>query len=389
MNEGKLIFAQTMEYVPWRRFATCVNRYNGDYKVQKLKCADLFRIMAFGQLTGCDSLRGIVTRLNAFKPKLYHMGIRCPISRSTLADANNIRDWRIFADFAQTLISIAKPLYANEDIGIDLDNTVYALDASTIDLCLSLFPWATFRKTKAAVKLHAMIDLQGNIPAFIDITNGKVHDVNAMDLIVYQPGAYYVMDRGYLDFARLFYLNQAKAYFVIRAKKNTKYKRQYSRPVDKATGVQCDQVGRFTGYKASQDYPEALRRVRYYDSTLKKRFVFLTNHMELPARTIADIYKSRWQIELFFKWIKQHLHVKAFYGETMNAVKSQLWIATCTYVLISIIRKRLGLEMSLYDILQILTVSQFEKTPLSRLFTTLDYNTPIVENCNQLTLFDL
>jgi hypothetical protein len=389
MNEGKLIFTQVMEYVSWRRFTTCVNRYNGDYKVQKLKCADLFRIMAFGQLTGCDSLRGIVTRLNAFTQKLYHMGIRCPISRSTLADANNVRDWRIFADFAQILISIAKPLYANDDIGIDLDNTVYALDASTIDLCLSLFPWASFRKTKAAVKLHAMIDLQGNMPEFIHITNGKVHDVNAMDLITYQPGAYYVMDRGYLDFARLFYLNQAKAYFVIRAKKNTKYNRQYSQTVDKTTGIQCDQIGHFKGRQALKDYPESLRRVRYYDSTLKKRFVFLTNHMDLPARTIADIYKSRWQIELFFKWIKQHLHVKVFYGETSNAVKSQLWIAICTYVLISIIRKRLGLEMSLYDILQILTVSQFEKTPLSRLFTPFDYNTSTTSKCKQLTLFDL
>jgi hypothetical protein len=389
MNEGKLIFTQTMEYVPWRRFTTCVKRYNGDYKVQKLKCADLFRIMAFGQLTGCDSLRGIVTRLNAFKPKLYHMGVRCPVSRSTLADANNLRDWRIFADFAQTLISIAKPLHANDDIGIDLDNTVYALDASIIDLCLSLFPWASFRKTKAAVKLHAMIDLHGNIPEFIHITNGKVHDVNAMDLITYQPGAYYVMDRGYLDFARLFYLNQAKAYFVIRAKKNTKYTRQYSQPVDKTTGVQCDQIGYFKGRQALKDYPESLRRVRYYDSTLKKQFIFLTNHMELPASTIADIYKSRWQIELFFKWIKQHLHVKVFYGETMNAVKSQLWIAISTYVLISIIRKRLGLERSLYDILQILTVSQFEKTTLSRLFTPLGYNKLTASKCNQLTLFDL
>lgn len=389
MNEGNLIFTQTMEYVPWRRFTTCVNRYNGDYKVQKLKCGDLFRIMAFGQLTGCDSLRGIVTRLNAFQPKLYHMGIRCPISRSTLADANNIRDWRIFADFAQILISIAKPLHASDDIGIDLDNTVYALDASTIDLCLSLFPWASFRKTKAAVKLHAMIDLQGNIPEFIHITNGKVHDVNAMDLITYRPGAYYVMDRGYLDFARLFYLNQAKAYFVIRAKKNTKYKRQYSHPVDKTIGVQCDQLGHLTGRKALNDYPESLRRIRYYDSSLKKRFVFLTNHMTLPARTIADIYKSRWQIELFFKWIKQHLHVKVFYGETSNAVKSQLWIAICTYVLISIIRKRLGLEMSLYDILQILTVSQFEKTTLLSLFTPFEYRTPTEASSNQLSLFDL
>jgi IS4 transposase len=306
-----------------------------------------------------------------------------------LADANNIRHWRIFADFAQILISIAKPLHANDDIGIDLDNTVYALDASTIDLCLSLFPWASFRKTKAAVKLHAMIDLHGNIPEFIHITNGKVHDVNAMDLITYQPGAYYVMDRGYLDFARLFYLNQAKAYFVIRAKKNTKYTRQYSQPVDKTTGVQCDQIGYFKGRQALKDYPESLRRVRYYDSTLKKRFVFLTNHMELPASTIADIYKSRWQIELFFKWIKQHLHVKVFYGETMNAVKSQLWIAISTYVLISIIRKRLGLERSLYDILQILTVSQFEKTTLSRLFTPLGYNKLTASKCNQLTLFDL
>lgn len=389
MNEGKLIFAQTMEYVPWRRFDTCVNRYKGDYKVKKCMCADLFRIMAFGQLTYCESLRGIVTRLNAFKPKLYHMGIRCPITRSTLAHANNTRDWRIFADFAHILISIAKPLYVNDDIGIDLDNTVYALDASTIDLCLSLFPWASFRKTKAAVKLHTMIDLRGNIPEFILITDGKVHDVNAMDFITYQPGAYYVMDRGYLDFARLYTLNQSKAFFVIRAKSNTKYRRQYSRPVDKTTGVQCDQVGHLEGRDSLANYPESLRRIRYYDSKLEKRFVFLTNHMELPARTIADIYKSRWQIELFFKWIKQHLHVKAFYGETSNAVKSQLWIAICTYVLIAIIRKRLMLDMSLYDILQILTISQFEKTPLLSLFSPLDYKTTIPYIHNQLTLFDL
>lgn len=389
MNEGKLIFAQTMEYVPWRRFDTCVNRYNGDYKVKKFKCADFFRVMAFGQLTYCESLRSIVTRLNAFKPKLYHMGIRCPITRSTLALANNTRDWRIFSDFAHTLISIAKPLYVNDDIGIDLDNTVYALDASTIDLCLSLFPWASFRKTKAAIKLHTMIDLRGNIPEFILITDGKVHDVNAMDFITYQPGAYYVMDRAYLDFARLYILNQSKAYFVIRAKSNTKYKRQYSRPVDKTTGVQCDQIGHFKGRDSLASYPDPIRRIRYYDSTLDKRFVFLTNHMELPARTVADIYKSRWQIELFFKWIKQHLRVKVFYGETSNAVKSQLWIAIGTYVLIAIIRKRLMLDVSLYEMLQILTVSQFEKTPLLSLFSPFDYNIVTSHNCNQLTLFDL
>jgi hypothetical protein len=389
MNEGKLVFAQTMEHVPWRRFGSCVNRYKGDYKVKKLKCADLFRIMAFGQLTYCESLRSIVTRLNAFKPKLYHMGMRCPITRSTLADANNTRDWRIFADFAHILISIAKPLHLNDDIGIDLDNTVYALDASTIDLCLSLFPWASFRKTKAAVKLHTMIDLRGNIPEFMLITDGKVHDVNAMDFITYQPGAYYVMDRGYLDFTRLFALNQSRAYFVIRAKSNTKYKRQYSCPVDKTTGVQCDQIGHLSGRDALENYPKSLRRIRYYDSILDKRFVFLTNHMELSAKTVADIYRLRWQIELFFKWIKQHLYVKVFYGETSNAVKSQLWIAICTYVLIAIIRKRLMLETSLYDILQILTVSQFEKAPLSSLFLPFEHKTIAPLNRNQLTLFDL
>ena len=389
MNEGKLVFAQTMEYVPWRRFDTCVNRYNGDYKVHKFKCADLFRVMAFGQLTYCESLRGIVARLNAFKFKLYHMGIHCPITRSNLALANNTRDWRIFSYFAHILIGIAKPLYVNDEIAIDLDDTVYALDASTIDLCLSLFPWATFRKSKAAIKLHTMIDLRGNIPEFILITNGKVHDVNAMDFISYQPGAYYVMDRGYLDFGRLFKLTQSRAYFVIRAKSNTKFKRQYSRPVDKATGIQCDQIGHFEGTASLASYPESLRRVRYYDSKLKKRFVFLTNIMDLPARTIADIYKSRWQIELFFKWIKQHLHVKAFYGETANAVKSQIWIAICTYVLIAIIRKKLMLNRSLYEILQILTVSQFEKTPLLSLFSSFDYRTVTPADCNQLKLFDL
>ena len=344
--------------------------------------------MAFAQLTYRESLRDIETCLRAVGAKLYHMGIRSSVSRNNLSHANSTRDWRIYADFVQILIAQARALYADEDLGIDLDATVYALDASTIDLCLSMFPWARFRKTKGAVKLHTLMNLQGNIPEFILISDGKLHDVNVLDFLVPSPGAYYVMDRGYVDFARLYELEQAKAYFVTRAKKNFKFKRRYSHDVDKSTGVQCDQTIVLETYYSYQGYPQPLRRIRYYDENLGKRFVFLTNDFDLPATTIAALYKSRWQIELFFKWIKQHLRIKTFYGTSQNAVKTQIWIAVSTYLLVAIAKKRLGLPQPLYTILQILSVSIFEKTPLMQLFSETDYKIPHTHSPNQLLLFD-
>jgi hypothetical protein len=320
--------------------------------------------------------------------KLYHMGVRGNISRNTLSNANRTRDWRIYADFAQILIAQARTLYADEDLGLDLDATVYALDASTIDLCLSMFPWARFRKAKGAVKIHTLINLQGNIPEFILISDGKLHDVNALDYLIPTPGAYYVMDRGYLDFARLYQLDQAKAYFVTRAKKNFNFKRRYSHEVDKQTGVQCDQTIVLETFYSRQGYPQPLRRIRYYDDNLNKRFVFLTNDFDLPAATIAALYKSRWQIEVFFKWIKQHLRIKVFYGTNQNAVKTQIWTAVSVYLLVAIAKKRLSLPQSLYTILQILSVSIFEKTPLVQLFSQTDYNMPHPTSPNQLSLFD-
>jgi len=344
--------------------------------------------MAFAQLTYRESLRDIETCLRAVKAKRYHMGIRSGISRNNLSNANQTRDWRIYADFAQVLIGEARSLYAEEELGVDLDATVYALDASTIDLCLSMFSWAKFRKAKGAVKLHTLLNLQGNIPEFILISDGKLHDVNVLDYLVPTPGAYYVMDRGYLDFGRLYQLHQAKAYFVTRAKKNFAFKRRYSHEVDKATGVQCDQTVVLETFYSFQGYPEPLRRIRYYDENLDKRLVFLTNDFDLPATTIAALYKSRWQIELFFKWIKQHLRIKTFYGTSQNAVKAQIWIAVSVYLLVAIVKKRLGLKMSLYTILQILSVSIFEKTPLVELFSQSNYNTPQPPRPNQLLLFD-
>jgi hypothetical protein len=344
--------------------------------------------MAFAQLTYRESLRDIETCLRAVGAKLYHMGVRGAISRNTLSNANRTRDWRIYADFAQILIAQARTLYADEDLGLDLDATVYALDASTIDLCLSMFPWARFRKAKGAVKIHTLINLQGNIPEFILISDGKLHDVNALDYLTPAPGAYYVMDRGYLDFARLYQLDQAKAYFVTRAKKNFSFKRRYSHEVDKQTGVQCDQTIILETFYSRQGYPQPLRRIRYYDDHLDKRFVFLTNEFDLPAATIAALYKSRWQIEIFFKWIKQHLRIKVFYGTNQNAVKTQIWTAVSVYLLVAIAKKRLGLPQSLYTILQILSVSIFEKTPLVQLFSQTDYNTPHPTSPNQLSLFD-
>jgi transposase len=388
MHAGKLVFSQLMDFLPWRRFDTCVRRYRGDYKVKSFPCSEHWRVMAFAQLTYRESLRDVETCLWAVSSKLYHMGLRGRVSRNNLSHANATRDWRIYADFAQVLIAEARSLYADEELDVDLDATVYALDASTIDLCLAMFPWAKFRKTKGAVKLHTLMNLQGNIPEFILISEGKLHDVNVLDELTPCPGAYYVMDRGYLDFARLYSLDQAKAYFVTRAKKNFKFKRRYSHEVDKTTGVQCDQTVVLETYYSFQGYPQPLRRIRYYDENLAKRFVFLTNDFDLPATTIAALYKSRWQIELFFKWIKQHLRIKTFFGTSQNAVKTQIWIAVSVYLLVAIVKKRLGLPQSLYTILQILSVSIFEKTPLIELFSPPDSQFPDPHSPNQLRLFD-
>lgn len=377
-----------MEFIPTYEFNQCVKRYNGNYKIKKFTCREQFLCMAFAQLTYRESLRDIQACLRATNKKLYHMGIRSKVSRNTLAHANQIRDWRIYADFAQVLICEARKLYANEDFGVQLEQTVYALDSTTIDLCLSLFPWALFRKRKAAVKLHTLIDLRGNIPTVIFITPGKVHDVNILDDLVTEAGAIYVMDRGYLDFKRLYKIHQSLAFFVTRAKSNFDFKRIYSSRVDKATGVLCDQIVTLRGFYAKKSYPDKLRRIKYYDADKKKRLVFLTNNFLLPAVTIADIYRCRWQVELFFKWIKQHLRIKAFYGTSENAVKTQIWIAISVYVLVAIVRKRLNLNLSLYAILQILSVSLFEKTPILQALTTTDYNENEDDIRRQLILFD-
>jgi len=389
MNQGKFVFAQIMDRVPWRRFQTCVNRYRGDYNVQTFTCADYFRTMAFAQLTYRESFRDIVACLNAIPEKMYHMGIRSGISRNNLSNATKQRDWRIFADFAQILIVQARSLYGHDPKPVDIDATVYALDSTTIDLCLSLFPWAPFRKTKAAVKLHTLLNIQGDIPEFILISDGKLHDVNVLDYMIFLAGAFYVMDRGYLDFERLYKINLAKAFFVTRAKKNTQLTRRYSRDVDKTTGVQCDQTVVLTNEDSFSTYPEPFRRVRYYDAELDKRFVFLTNNMSLPAKTIADLYRSRWRVELFFKWIKQHLRIKKFYGTSENAVKSQIWICVSVYLLVAILKKELGLPQSMYQILQIFSLTQFEKTPVFTMFENKNYNSPNPPFPNQLTLFDL
>lgn len=389
MNSGSLIFSQIMDLVPWRRFDTCVKRYRGDRKVQQLKCAEFFRIMAFAQLTYRESLRDVVACLNAMQPKCYRMGIRSNISRNNLSNANNTRDWRIFADFAQILIQQAKPLYANDPLDIDLDAKVFALDSSTIDLSLTLFPWAKFRRTKSAIKLHTVIDLQGNIPDFILITPGKTQDVFLLDHLTYQPGAFYVMDRGYLDYGRLYTIHKSKSFFVTRAKKDTRFRRQYSNPIDKSTSVQADQIGVMDLEHSFQKYPEPFRRVRYYDQENDKRLVFLTNNINLPAVTIAALYKSRWQIELFFKWIKQHLRIKSFFGLSDNAVRSQIWIAVSVYLLVAILKKEHHIDMPLYNILQILSITQFEKTPIFQVLSNNNYKTETSLSPNQLTLFDL
>ena len=389
MHPGRFIFSQLMDFVPKYEFDKCVRRYGGNRRVRTFSCYDQFLCMAFGQLTYRESLRDVVTCLEVLKPKLFHVGIRGKLSRSTLADANENRDWRIYAEFAQVLIAEARTLYADEDFGVELDNTVYALDSSTIDLCLSLFPWAKFRKAKGAIKLHALLNLRGSIPEFIHISDGKLHDVNVLDMMIPEPGSIYVMDRGYVDFKRLYALHQATAFFVTRAKRNLRCDRRYSRPVDKSTGLRCDQTVVLAGLNSKIAYPETMRRVVYRDAETGKRFVFLSNHFELPALAIAQLYKARWQVELFFKWIKQHLRIKAFYGTSENAVKAQIWIAVCVYVLVAIVKKRLGLEHSLYTILQILSVGLFEKTPIFQAFSLHDPINEEREVSNQLELFNL
>ncbi len=388
MYTGRLIFSQVMDYLPKHIFRQCVNRYHGNRKIKNFTCLDQFLCMAFAQLTYRESLRDIEVCLRAQHNKLYHMGIRGGIARNTLANANKTRDWRIYADLAQSLITTARDLYINEDFGLDLDNTVYALDASTIDLCLSVFPWATFRRTKAAVKLHTLLDIRGNIPTFIHITDGKVHDVNVLDILIPEPGAFYIMDRGYVDFKRLYIMHNTGAFFLIRAKSNTLYKRRYSHKTDTSDGVICDQTIMLTGLKTSVDYPQALRRVKYHDTATGKTFNFLTNNFTISAQTVADLYKQRWQVELFFKWIKQHLRIKSFYGTSENAVKSQIWIAVSVYVLIAIIKKRLGIKENLYTILQVLSITVFEKTPLVQAVTGSAYKNDKTPNVIQLKLFN-
>ena len=388
MNQGKTIFSQILDFLSKHKFRQCVDLYNGNYRVRSFTCFDQFLCMAFAQLTYRESLRDIECCLRAMREKLYHIGIRGKISRSTLAYANENRDWRIYCDFAQILIHEARQLYANEDFGLELDETVYALDSSTIDLCLSVFPWARFRKTKSAIKLHTLLDLRGNIPSFIAITDGKVHDVNILDVLIPEPGAIYVMDKAYLDFERLYTLHQCSAFFVTRAKINTALKRLYSKPVDKSTGIMCDQIVVLTGFYAKKDYPEKLRRVKFLDPDNGKRLVFLTNQFAFPAETIAALYKCRWQVELFFKWIKQHLRIKAFYGTSENAVKTQIWIAISVYVLVAIIKKRLKTDLSLYTILQIFSITLFEKMPILQAFTDDTYKSKITSGHIQLNLFD-
>lgn len=388
MNSGQIIFSQLMDFIPMYEFHQCVKRYNGNYKVKNFTCWEQFLCMAFAQLTYRESLRDIQACLRAVNKKLYHMGIRSKVSRNTLANANQMRDWRIYADFAQVLIREARKLYANEDFGVQLKQTVYALDSTTIDLCLSLFPWALFRNKKGAVKLHTLIDLRGNIPTVVIITHGKVHDVNTLDNLVMEAGAIYVMDRGYLDFERLYSIHLSSAFFVTRAKNNFNFRRLYSKPVDKSTGILCDQIIVLNGFYTKKAYPDKLRRIKYYDADRNKKLVFLTNNFMLPALTIADIYRCRWQVELFFKWIKQHLRIKAFYGTSENAVKTQIWIAISVYVLVAIVKKRLNLNQSLYTILQILSVSLFEKTQILQAFALTDYNDYDDKLCKQLILFD-
>jgi hypothetical protein len=386
MHTGKLVFAQLMEYLPLHTFRRCVAKYPGRYPTLSFSHLDQYLCMVFAQLTYRESLRDIETCLRAHSSKLYHLGIRGGIARSTLADANENRDWRIYQDFARALIQTARRLYAGDGFGMELKHTVYALDSTTIDLCLALFPWARFREKKGAVKLHTLLDLRGNIPAFIHISDGKLHDVNVLDQIAFEAGSFYVMDRGYIDFARLYGLHQAQAFFVIRAKSNLQWRRVYSHPVDKSSGLRCDQTIMLTSVKAGRDYPVQLRRVKFYDAEHDKLLVFLTNNFDLPALSIAQLYRCRWQVELFFKWIKQHLRIKAFFGLSENAVKTQVWIAISAYVLVAIVKKRLKSEASLYTILQILSLTLFEKTSSIQLLTKSTKTSEVSEMPNQLDL---
>jgi transposase len=388
MNSGSTIFSQLVGFLSHYEFQKCVSRYAGEHKVKSFSCWDQYLCMAFAQLTYREGLRDIEACLRVAKDKLYHMGIRSRVSRNTLSNANMVRDWRIFADFGQELIAEARTLYTNEDFGVDLDETIYALDSTTIDLCLSLFPWAHFRKNKGAVKMHTLLDVRGSIPTLVNITHGKVHDVNILDTLPLEAGSIYVMDRGYLDFARLHTIHLAGAFFVTRAKHNTQLRRLYSHPVEKSTGVQCDQTVMLRVLQSKRDYPGQLRRIRYFDAEQNRSLVFLSNHFTLPALTISETYRCRWQVELFFKWIKQHLRIKKFYGNSENAVKTQIWIAISIYVLVAIVKKRLDLESSLYTILQILSVTLFEKTPILQALSREDVKEPIAENCIQLNLFN-
>ena len=388
MHVGKLVFAQLMDHLPWTSFARIVERYGGDHRVRHFSCANQFRCMAFAQLTYRESLRDIEACLRAQHTKLYHLGIRGRVARATLADANEVRDWRIYADFAQRLINTARRLYAQEPFALDLQETVYALDATLIRLCLSLFPWATYRATKAAVKLHTLLDLRGNIPAFIHISDGRMHEMNVLDMLLPEAGAFYVMDRGFVDFEALHRFHLAGAFFVLRARSNLHVQRRYSAPVDRTTGLICDQTVLLKLYYSHQHFPEALRRIKIRDVESGDSIVLLTNNFILPALTIGDLYRCRWQVELFFKWIKQHLRIKAFFGTSENAVKTQIWIAVSVYVLVAIIRKRLRLQASLYELLQILSLTMFERTPLHQLLVLAasDQNQP--NDANQLSLFE-
>ena len=389
MYSGPTVFSQVMALLPLRRFQTCVQRYQGDRKVLRFSCLDQFRVMAFAQLTYRESLRDIETCLRAMQHKLYHMGVRARVSRNTLAHANEVRDWRIYADFAGVLIQKARRLYADEDFGRELDDIVlYALDATTIDLCLSLFPWARFRQTKSAIKLHTLMDLRGSIPTFIHISEGRVSDVKVLRHLPPEPGAIYIMDRGYIHFERLYFLHSARAFFVVRAKKNLRFRRHRSRPVDRTTGLRADQIVTHNPLNSETCYPEPLRRVVYFDAQKSRHLVFLTNNFDLPAATIADLYKARWRIELFFKWIKQHLRIKAFYGTSENAVRTQIWIAIATYLLVAILKKELGLPQSLYAILQVLSLSVFEQVPLQQALTNYTFRDQDRLSSKQLLLFD-
>jgi Domain of unknown function (DUF4372)/Transposase DDE domain len=387
MNHGRLVFAQLMQHLPLTTFRRCVSRYQGERKVHSFSCLDQFLCMAFAQLTARESLRDIEACLRAQRSKLYHLGIRSAVARNTLANANAVRDWRIFADFAQSLIGIARPLYVDEPFGVDLKDTVYALDATTIDLCLSVFPWAHFQSTKAAIRLHTLLDLRGNIPTFIHISDGKLHEVSVLDQLLPEAGAFYIMDRGFLDFDRLYRFHQAGSFFVTRAKSNTRLQRRYSHRVDRSIGLLCDQTVFLTGQYTPRTYQAPLRRIRFRDSHSNKTLTFLTNNFNLPAFTITELYRCRWQVELFFKWIKQHLRIRAFFGTSENAVKSQIWIAVSVYVLVAIVKKRLQLPGSLYQTLQILSLMMFERMPLNQLLARVAIDDSDIDSRKQLSLF--